>query len=383
MGFMDKIFGRPPQSEKLRDEKGVSTPFQETKPSAHAMKSVPEQSTQLSDQKGGVVRPADVARSRSLGTVRDNTPLSKESVAVNRIDAKTLEHNLQSPVFDDPLLPNLPKAKRDEPYLYGADHVLPPKTGYADSKISEGGLHDLRTNPTSVELALQNPGSTGTANGEFGDDYRRRRSAARLAPRSKVAAGISSQDLRALQGVELVQSDPDEDWRQAVAAARKGNISQSLTFDERWKVAREEGKNSSDVGSGDVANRIETFEEADKRLRAIPKGESLDKVYNGRPPAMPSNDERWEAARQAAQRTDEFVAQQRALALMSKEETLSSGGKDEKQARRKELRDEMLQKILELKAMMLAEQDADTRELMQEVLERSIARYSENYLRKF
>lgn len=362
---MDKIFGRPSRAEKPRVVDNAGTSFQETEPSVHATESAAGQPARLPSVKKGVVHSTDVVRSQSIRTVRETTPLSTVNIATDRIDAQTLERNLQNPVFDDPLLPNLPQVKRDEPYLYGAGHTLPPKTNYVSSGVSEGGVDDLRTNPVSVEAALQNPGLPQATGEELGDNYARRSSAMRKAPRPNVRGVISSEDLRVAEAMNLVQSDPDDDWRRAVAAARESN----------GRPLQVETK-TLDFG-------IENHREAERRIRDLKSSGGLDEVYNGRPPAMPSDDERWEAARQAAQQADEFVAQQRALILMSRQEPSISVEQEGLNAQSERVRQAMLQKILELRDMMLSEEDPDTRELMRETLERAIGVFTTSFLEKF
>ncbi len=330
MGLMDRIFGRSLSTEKPKPNTEEQAAFEETQALIRRVSGTDDQPSTLPPQEERVSPFADSSKVRPQGDVRVNTPVSTVGIGEHKINTETLEKNLQHPVFEDPLLPQVAHAPSDDPSRYGSGFVPAPKTSYTASPISERGLDDLRTNPRSLEVTLQDPGlSSDVVLGS--DDYAKRRSAARLAPKPNAAPGITTESLRALEGVTI--EDPDE----------------KAERDKKWRGAV-------------IASR----------------GGGVNEIFNGRPPAMPSEDALWEAARQAAQRADEWVAQQRALALTSKREFLPVA--QEKRAEFERLRNEMLLKITELKAKIEIEEDNDTRDLMQEVLERSIIRYLKFFL---
>lgn len=356
---MDRIFGRSPSTEKPKPNTEEQAAFEETQALIRRVSGADDQSSTLPPQEERVSPFADSSKARPQGDVRVNTPVSTVGIGEHKINAATLEKNLQHPVFEDPLLPQVSHVPSDDPSRYGSGFVPAPKTSYTASPISERGLDDLRTNPRSLEAVLQDPGlSSGVALG--GDDYAKKRSAARLAPKPNAATGITAESLRVLEGVEIEKpndkADRDRKWRDAVIASR--------TTESR--VLQTDGPG------------LETPQEVVNRLRSMPVGGGVNEIFNGRPPAMPSEDALWEAARQAAQHADEWVAQQRALALTSKQESLPVA--QDKRAEFERLRNEMLLKITELRAKIEIEEDNDTRDLMQEVLERSIIRYMKFFL---
>ncbi len=353
MGLMDRIFGRSPtEKPKLSTEEQAA--FAETQALIRRVSGADNQPSALPSQEEKTSPFADPSKVLPRGDVLASTPVSTVGIGEQKINAETLEQNLQHPVFNDPLLPQVAHVQSDDPSRYGAGFVPAPKTSYTASPISERGLDDLRTTPRFLEATLQDPGlSSGVVLG--GDDYAKRRSAARLAPKSNTAPGITAESLRALEGVEIEKSNKkverDNEWRDAVITSHTTGSVVLQTNDPR----------------------LETPQEVATRLRSVPAGGGVNEIFNGRPPAMPSEDALWEAARQAAQRADEWVAQQRALALTSKREFLPVA--QEKRAEFEGLRNEMLLKITGLKAKIEIEEDNDTRDLMQEVLERSILRY--------
>lgn len=357
---MDRIFGRSPSTEKPKPNTEEQAAFEETQALIRRVSGADDQSSTLPPQEERVSPFADSSKVRPQGDVRVNTPVSTVGIGEQQINAATLEKNLQHPVFEDPLLPQVAHVPSDDPSRYRSGFVPAPKTSYTASPISERGLDDLRTNPRSLETALQDPGlSSGVALG--GDDYARRRSAARLAPKPNAAPGITAESLRALEGVTI--EDPDK-------AAERSRRQQDM------KVAPGITAESLRALEGVTIEDPDEKAERDKKWRGAviaSRGGGVNEIFNGRPPAMPSEDALWEAARQAAQRADEWVAQQRALALTSKREFLPVA--QEKRAELERLRNEMLLKITELKAKIEIEEDNDTRDLMQEVLERSIIRY--------
>lgn len=309
--------------------------------------------------------------------VREDMPVSAEvptdgiGLPGSRIDKKTLESNLATPVLPRAPLPRLGQVSDPiAPNRWGADQVRPPKTDYQATPVSDRGLDEFRIDPRTTETALADPLPAMAHHKPRYDHaesmYDKQQARKRNAPNASV---VSLPDLRTLEGVEIERLDPnaerDAKWRQA---------SENFRETDGFPVPA-----SLRGGELPLASATERLKER-QRIADARSAEGLG-VYNGRPAALPTDDEKWEQARRAAQEEDmQAVSDRVAVAEQGRGGRVSLDAKElAKEATREALRTRYWDKVLELRQMIVLAATPEEKELMQDVLGRSM----ENYKRDF
>lgn len=310
--------------------------------------------------------------------VREAMPVSTEVPADgtglpgSRIDKKTLESNLAEPVLPRAPLPRLGQVSDPiAPNRWGADQVRPPKTDYQATPVSDRGLDELRIDPRTTEAALANPLPAMAHHKPRYDHaegmYDKRQARMRTAPAANVAP---LPNLKALEGVEIKQLDPkaerDAQWQQA---------SENFQATDGSPVPA-----SLRGGELPLASAAERLKER-QRIADTRSAEGLG-VYNGRPAALPTDDEKWERARRSAQEGDMKVASDRVAAAERGNQTDQSslGARESaKEAQREVLRARCWDKIQELRQMIVLAANPGEKELMQDVLDRSLKNYKRDF----
>jgi hypothetical protein len=287
------------------------------------------------------------------------------------ISTRVLKANLDAPILPKAPLPKLGRVSDPiAPNRWGADQVLPPKTDYQPTPVSDRGLDELRIDPRTTEAALADPRPAMAHHKPRYDHtdgmYDKRQARMRTMPSATAAPLL---DLRALEGVALEKSDPkterDARWQQAESNFQETDGSPVPASLRGGKLP--------------LASAAEQLKER-QRIADARSAEGLG-VYNGRPTALPTADEEWERARRAAQTADLGAASERVAAESRK------GGKridirpveTGKEADREALRLRYWDKIQELRQLIVLAADPSEKELMEDVLARSLKNYERDF----
>ncbi len=287
------------------------------------------------------------------------------------ISTRDLKANLDAPVLPKAPLPKLGHVSDPiAPNRWGADQVRPPKTGYQPTPVSDRGLDEFRIDPRTTEAALADPQPAMAHHKPRYDHadgmYDKRQARMRTMPNANVA---SLPDLRTLEGVEIEQPDQNTErnakWQQA-----------GVNFQE---TDGSPVPASLRGGKLPLASAAEQLKER-QRIADARSAEGLG-VYNGRPAALPTDDEKWERARRAAQEGDMKAASDRVAAAERGQNDQSSLGAREsaKEADREALRLRYRDKIQELRQMIVLAATPGEKELMQDVLDRSLRNYERDF----
>ncbi len=342
---------------------GTDSGFQDTEPMADLGESIP--------------KIGDSSRLLIPKPVREDMPVSTEvptdgiGLPGSRIDKKTLESNLATPVLPRALLPRVGQVSDPiAPNRWGADQVRPPKTGYQATPVSDRGLDEFRIDPRTTEKALVDPLPAMAHHKPRYDHadgmYDKQQARMRTAPNANVAP---LPDLRTLEGIEIEQLDPNAER------------------DAKWQQAKEnfQATDGSPVpaslrgGELPLASSAERLKER-QRIADTRSAEGLG-VYNGRPAALPTENEKWESARRVAQEGDmKAVSDRVAAAERGRGGQVSLGAQESaKEATREVLRARYWDKVLELRQMIVLAATPEEKELMQDVLDRSLANYKRDF----